>query len=575
MRTTLSISVSKSKHITSAQQHHTERWDDSFNHSNRMISPNKSKQNINLTHNTGTYRERFENLIDQKYNGRRKKDGTSSIRKDAVRMFQVSVNLGQYDDKWNRTVLDKDKMVEVLKNDIYPMLVEEFGGKDNILGAAIHMDESTPHLHLDVVPLTSDGKLSAKSFIDGPTDLSKKQTEWLEKAQEKRPDLNFERLEDQSLNGIEMEKLKKLTAQAKAEANEYLRKRNTALQEDIDAEWKILNEVDEKLNDKYEGLVSVENEQIKTAEELNKQSEYLNACASELDKRESALNVTADKLAEERTRERTEALDKRESALNVTAVTLAEERTRERTEALDKRESALNVTADKLAEERTRERTEALDKRESALNVTADKLAEERTRERTEALDKRESALNVTADKLAEERTRERTRALDVRESQLDETANKMADERTRERTRALDVRESQLDQEVETRVSKIKSAFVGALKQLPKIKDTLVAYMKKAREKDEEERKAREEQAERLAEITDTKTEQLAKAIESEDIEQVAKHTEHLEQINEVSTEIDESQFDMPAETLEDKIDDFDFDESQFDMSNQRQQTR
>lgn len=164
MRTTLSISVSKSKHITSAQQHHTERWDDSFNHSNRMISPNKSKQNINLTHNTGTYRERFENLIDQKYNGRRKKDGTSSIRKDAVRMFQVSVNLGQYDDKWNRTVLDKDKkdkMVEVLKNDIYPMLVEEFGGKDNILGAAIHMDESTPHLHLDVVPLTSDGKLSS------------------------------------------------------------------------------------------------------------------------------------------------------------------------------------------------------------------------------------------------------------------------------------------------------------------------------------------------------------------------------------------------------------------------------
>ena len=474
MRTTLSISVSKSKHITSAQQHHTERWDDSFNHSNRMISPNKSKQNINLTHNTGTYRERFENLIDQKYNGRRKKDGTSSIRKDAVRMFQVSVNLGQYDDKWNRTVLDKDKkdkMVEVLKNDIYPMLVEEFGGKDNILGAAIHMDESTPHLHLDVVPLTSDGKLSAKSFIDGPTDLSKKQTEWLEKAQEKRPDLNFERLEDQSLNGIEMEKLKKLTAQAKAEANEYLRKRNTALQEDIDAEWKILNEVDEKLNDKYEGLVSVENEQIKTAEELNKQSEYLNACASELDKRESALNVTADKLAEER--------------------------------------------------------------------------------------------------------TRERTRALDVRESQLDETANKMADERTRERTRALDVRESQLDQEVETRVSKIKSAFVGALKQLPKIKDTLVAYMKKAREKDEEERKAREEQAERLAEITDTKTEQLAKAIESEDIEQVEQHTEHLEQINKTAIEIDESQFDMPAETLEDKIDDFDFDESQFDMSNQRQQTR
>ena len=498
MRTTLSISVSKSKHITSAQQHHTERWDDSFNHSNHMISPDKSKLNINLTDNTGTYCERFENLIDQKYNGRRKKDGTPSIRKDAVRMFQVSVNLGQYDDKWNRTVLgkdEKDKMVEVLKNDIYPMLVEEFGGKDNILGAAIHMDESTPHLHLDVVPLTSDGKLSAKSFIDGPTDLSKKQTEWLEKAQEKRPDLNFERLEDQSLNGIEMEKLKKLTAQAKAEANEYLRKRNTALQEDIDAEWKILNEVDEKLNDKYEALVEVEEAQIKDAEILNKQSDALNVRESELNERERTLNDAVNK----------------------------------------------------------------------------------RVRERTRALDVRESQLDETASKMADERTRERTRALDVRESQLDETASKMADERTRERTRALDVRESQLDQEVETRVSKIKSAFVGALKQLPKIKDTLVAYMKKAREKDEEERKAREEQAERLAEITDVKTEQLAEAIEQEDNERIEQHTEHLEQINKTAIEIDESQFDMSSDELADKIDNFDFeiDESQFDMSNQNQRTQ
>lgn len=100
---------------------------------------------------------------------------------------------------------------------------------------------------------------------------------------------------------------------------------------------------------------------------------------------------------------------------------------------------------------------------------------------------------------------------------------------------------------------------------------------MKKAREKDEEERKAREEQAQKLAEITDKKTEQLANAIEQEDVKQVAKHTEHLEQINEVANEIDESQFDMSANELENKIDDFEFeiDESQFDMSNQRQQTQ
>ena len=487
MRTTLSISVSKSKHITSAQQHHTERWDDSFNHSNRMISPNKSKQNINLTDNTGTYRERFENLIDQKYNGRRKKDGTPSIRKDAVRMFQVSVNLGQYDDKWNRTVLgkdEKDKMVEVLKNDIYPMLVEEFGGKDNILGAAIHMDESTPHLHLDVVPLTADGKLSAKSFIDGPTDLSKKQTEWLEKAQEKRPDLNFERLEDQSLNGIEMEKLKKLTAQAKAEANEYLRKRNTALQEDIDAEWKILNEVDEKLNDKYEGLVSVQEEQIKTAEEVNKRSEYLNV-----------------------------------------------------------RESELN-------------------ERERTLDETVNKRVAERTHERTRELDERERTIDETVNKRVEERTHGRTRELDERERTLDETVNKRVEERTHERTRALDKRESELNGRVSA-FSKIKESVINALNNLPKMQNTLLAYIKHAKE--EKERKEREEKATQIANYADKETENVVSALEIENFERADQHVQNLEKVKTVTDEIEESKMELPA---------IEIDESQFYIPDKRQQT-
>ena len=484
MRTTLSISVSKSKHITSAQQHHTERWDDSFNHSNRMISPNKSKQNINLTHNTGTYRERFENLIDQKYNGRRKKDGTPSIRKDAVRMFQVSVNLGEYDDKWNRTVLDKDKMVDTLKNDIYPMLVEEFGGKDNILGAAIHMDESTPHLHLDVVPLTSDGKLSAKSFIDGPTDLSKKQTEWLEKAQEKRPDLNFERLEDQSLNGIEMEKLKKLTAQAKAEANEYLRKRNTALQEDIDAEWKILNEVDEKLNDKYEGLVAVQEEQIETAEELNKYGERLSV-----------------------------------------------------------RESELN-------------------ERERTLDETVNKRVAERTHERTRELDERERTIDETVNKRVEERTHGRTRELDERERTLDETVNKRVEGRTHERTRALDKRESELNGRVSA-FSKIKESVINALNNLPKMQNTLLAYIKHAKE--EKERKEREEKATRIANYADKETENVVSALEIENFERVDQHVQNLEKVKTVTDEIEESKMELPA---------IEIDESQFYIPDKPQQT-
>ena len=41
-------------------------------------------------------------------------------------------------------------------------------GADNVLSAAVHLDETTPHLVAYVVPLTHDGRLSARDFLGGP-----------------------------------------------------------------------------------------------------------------------------------------------------------------------------------------------------------------------------------------------------------------------------------------------------------------------------------------------------------------------------------------------------------------------
>jgi len=38
-------------------------------------------------------------------------------------------------------------------------------GRENIISAIVHMDEKTPHMHLCFVPLTADGRLSAKKII--------------------------------------------------------------------------------------------------------------------------------------------------------------------------------------------------------------------------------------------------------------------------------------------------------------------------------------------------------------------------------------------------------------------------
>jgi len=41
-------------------------------------------------------------------------------------------------------------------------------GQDNVISAALHLDEMTPHLVAYVVPLTRDGRLSARDFLGGP-----------------------------------------------------------------------------------------------------------------------------------------------------------------------------------------------------------------------------------------------------------------------------------------------------------------------------------------------------------------------------------------------------------------------
>lgn len=53
-------------------------------------------------------------------------------------------------------------------------------GLENVINATVHLDESTPHLHLGIVPVTKDGKLSAKQLFT-PLELKQLQTDFAEK----------------------------------------------------------------------------------------------------------------------------------------------------------------------------------------------------------------------------------------------------------------------------------------------------------------------------------------------------------------------------------------------------------
>lgn len=56
--------------------------------------------------------------------------------------------------------------IENWATDIYQFCCEEFG-EDNIMSFIVHLDELNPHAHCVIVPITKDGRLSAKDLIGG------------------------------------------------------------------------------------------------------------------------------------------------------------------------------------------------------------------------------------------------------------------------------------------------------------------------------------------------------------------------------------------------------------------------
>lgn len=67
------------------------------------------------------------------------------------------------------------------------------------LSAVVHMDEKTPHMHLSFVPLTADGRLSAKEIVGNRQKLTQWQDAFWEHMVQKYPEL--ERGESASKTG--------------------------------------------------------------------------------------------------------------------------------------------------------------------------------------------------------------------------------------------------------------------------------------------------------------------------------------------------------------------------------------
>src|SRR5699024_12289163 len=67
--------------------------------------------------------------------------------------------------------------------------LEQEYGKDSLLYATVHMDEKTPHMHYGFVPITDDGRLSAKEVVGNKKALTAYQDRFNEHVKQRGYDL--------------------------------------------------------------------------------------------------------------------------------------------------------------------------------------------------------------------------------------------------------------------------------------------------------------------------------------------------------------------------------------------------
>ena len=136
------------------------------------IDPSRTHLNEELV-NTGG--KSLSELVDKRISeGYRL---SKAIRSDAVKALGL-IMTGSHDRM--KEIESNEKLFESWKKANWDFACKEFGGEKNIVRFSIHRDERTPHIHCVVVPITPDGKLSAKHYRHGTIKLQGYQNRYAE-----------------------------------------------------------------------------------------------------------------------------------------------------------------------------------------------------------------------------------------------------------------------------------------------------------------------------------------------------------------------------------------------------------
>ena len=162
---------------------HNERTKEKYA-SNPDIDPARKHLNYNLLTPPPKYRAEAERQI---------REAGCRTRKDSVRLVETLITASPefFQNKSQQEIQAYfERALEFMKTKQNP---------DTFVSAVVHMDEKTPHMHLCFVPLTEDGRLSAKDILGNKKKLTQWQDEYWSYMVKKYPDL--ERGESASKTG--------------------------------------------------------------------------------------------------------------------------------------------------------------------------------------------------------------------------------------------------------------------------------------------------------------------------------------------------------------------------------------
>ena len=142
--------------------------------SNPDVDTSRSHLNFHLVTPQRKYRAEAEKQIAE---------AGCRTRSDSVRVVEALVTASPEFFKGKKKSEVKAYFTEALN------FIRAHQDPKTIISAVVHMDEKTPHMHLCFVPLTEDGRLSAKEIVGNKKKLTQWQDRFWEHMVKKYPDL--------------------------------------------------------------------------------------------------------------------------------------------------------------------------------------------------------------------------------------------------------------------------------------------------------------------------------------------------------------------------------------------------